>query len=322
MAKLKSKRDAQTKSDGLKPKKGTKRRAKRKSSPPLVPVPGKLTDLLVLANLLPHNFDHPYKRDIVYWDAEAGDHEMYRKLLWLLDGLPIELQAFVFRDGQGEVSESVEVHSPEWIELERNFDVLHVAKTEVETVVQDTKKRIHRAMELESQPAAFHGETIRIAGGEYFVWSASELISRARNRLLFLFAARETLSALSKPDAWSRVLRMNESPLSVGAHARLYIAQSGEDKGKLAVHPPVLYERLDGVEAARIRECLICSKIFWAGRKDKLCCLDECLTAQRSRKYRKKYKTQYARQRSNKRQLKAMAAKQERAKPRKGKKPA
>ncbi len=327
MTKSKSKRDARRKSDGLKPKQGTKRHAGRKQSKPLVPEPTELTDLLTLVNLLPHNFDHPYKHDIVYWNPDSSSSELYRKLLWLLDGLPIELQAYVFRDGQGEVSEFGPIQSGEWIELERNFAVLHVAKPELEAIVQDTKNRILRAMELESRSPvthldAFHSETVKIAGGEYFVWSSSELISRARNRLLFLFAARETLSALPKPDAWLRVLRLNDSPLSVGAHARIYIAQSGEDKGKLVVHSPVLYKRLEGIEAARIRECPICARIFWAGRKDKFCCSDKCLAAQRSREYRKAYKEKCDLQRSNQRQLKALTSEQGKTSSQKGKKSA
>ena len=34
-------------------------------------------------------------------------------------------------------------------------------------------------------------------------------------------------------------------------------------------------EMLEGVEASRIRACLICRKLFWATRKDKKCCSEE-----------------------------------------------
>lgn len=34
-------------------------------------------------------------------------------------------------------------------------------------------------------------------------------------------------------------------------------------------------EMMEGVEASRIRACLICRKLFWASRKDKKCCSEE-----------------------------------------------
>ncbi|HKA22640.1 MAG TPA: hypothetical protein VKN18_30490 [Blastocatellia bacterium] len=311
---MKSKRDARTKSDGLKSKKGTKRHASRKNSPPLIPVPEKLSGLLELVNLLPVRFDHPYKHSIVYESPKNDPGELYRMLAWVLDKLPIELQAFVLRDGIGEIDDEYgPIQSQPYIEIERNFAVLQMKEPELKTIVQDTWTRIRRALECESQSASnldlFYTEEVNIAGRRYAVWASSELASRARDRLLFLLAAEETLRALDKSDAWMRLLRMNDSPLRIGAQARLYIAQIGDQKGKIAIHPPVLYERLEGVDAARIRECLICSHIFWAGRIDKFCCSDKCLAAQRSRKYRDKYKTQYARQRSDHRQKKTQITK-------------
>jgi hypothetical protein len=49
-------------------------------------------------------------------------------------------------------------------------------------------------------------------------------------------------------------------------------------------------EAIDGVEASRIRECAICRRIFWAGRKTQQCCSTACAHALRNRRYRAKYK--------------------------------
>lgn len=51
---------------------------------------------------------------------------------------------------------------------------------------------------------------------------------------------------------------------------------------------------IDGVDVTRIRECKICSKIFWAGRKDSWCCSTGCADKRRKRQHRARYKERLA----------------------------
>lgn len=348
MAKMKSKRDARAKSDTLNPKTGAKRHTNRKHSPPLVPEPEKLTDLLRLVNLFPVPFDNPYQYDIAYWqpgemtrDVEAALRtgkdiqteqrrnpwdDLYLVLSNVLYEMPLEIQAFVLRDDHCEVGEWDGVTTwksiPPHIQLACNFDVLSRDIEELAAIVHAAHTRISRTLELEDQAKR---ETLRIGGKQYVFLASEKLLSRARHRLLSLLAAREVLKSLTKPDAWARVLDINESKFSGGALAGISIVhekdKKGENTSRVAVAPPVLYGRLEGVDSTRIRECPICHKIFWAGRKDQSGCSDNCRAAQRSRTYRKNYKRKYAHQRANQRQAKTRAM-QEKAKPKRGKKSA
>jgi hypothetical protein len=49
-----------------------------------------------------------------------------------------------------------------------------------------------------------------------------------------------------------------------------------DEGGKLRLVIDELTQALDGVEIDRVRECKLCKRIFWAGRKDKKCCSDRC----------------------------------------------
>jgi hypothetical protein len=47
----------------------------------------------------------------------------------------------------------------------------------------------------------------------------------------------------------------------------------------------------EGVEAARIRRCVVCNEFFWAGRRDQSACSLECGTLHRQRKFQMKRKS-------------------------------
>jgi predicted RNA-binding Zn ribbon-like protein len=70
--------------------------------------------------------------------------------------------------------------------------------------------------------------------------------------------------------------------------------------GKIRFTPPSIVQLLEGIEAARIRECPVCYKIFWAGRRDMGCCSTQCSHTQRQRKYRERYLEKYKQQRYDK----------------------
>jgi hypothetical protein len=68
------------------------------------------------------------------------------------------------------------------------------------------------------------------------------------------------------------------------------LAVQTDSEGILRIVLDPLLRALDGVEAARIRECSHCGKIYWAGRKDKLAC-DQCTHALRQKRYRSRDET-------------------------------
>lgn len=75
-----------------------------------------------------------------------------------------------------------------------------------------------------------------------------------------------------------------------------------DPEGKIRLVPSPLAESLQGVEAARIRECKNekCKRIFWAGRKDQWCCSQRCGRVERTRKWRGWYQERYKQNRIRK----------------------
>lgn len=57
-------------------------------------------------------------------------------------------------------------------------------------------------------------------------------------------------------------------------------------------------EAINGVDATRIRECQVCNRIFWAGRKDQKCCSKKCANVRRVQLWRKNYAENYKLQRN------------------------
>lgn len=66
-----------------------------------------------------------------------------------------------------------------------------------------------------------------------------------------------------------------------------------DSEGKVRISKDLLTEAVEGVEAARIRECEVCNRIFWAGRLDQLCCSKPCARVLRTRRWRAKYQDNY-----------------------------
>lgn len=69
-----------------------------------------------------------------------------------------------------------------------------------------------------------------------------------------------------------------------------------DDQGLISIIQAKFINAIDGVEAARIRECEICKRIFWAGRKTQQACSPACAHALRNRRYRARYKDYLIRQ--------------------------
>ena len=93
---------------------------------------------------------------------------------------------------------------------------------------------------------------------------------------------RATLVSLSKVRANPHVL-----PVSFPC-----IVEVGDDGKVKAGHIPLI-KAIEDVEADRIRECPICQNVFWAGRKDQLCCAPRCARILRTRRWRERYPERY-----------------------------
>lgn len=63
--------------------------------------------------------------------------------------------------------------------------------------------------------------------------------------------------------------------------------------GKIQVQVDPLVELLEGVETARIRECMRCRRIYWAGRLDMRACSSSCANALRQQLWRAHYRSRY-----------------------------
>lgn len=70
-----------------------------------------------------------------------------------------------------------------------------------------------------------------------------------------------------------------------------------DEQGALEVSGGRALQILRGLDAARIRECQVCFKIFWAGRLDQHCCNKRCAGAFRTRKWRERYLGKYKQKR-------------------------
>lgn len=71
---------------------------------------------------------------------------------------------------------------------------------------------------------------------------------------------------------------------SLGAGTRTEIDQ----EGRIRFVKDWFGEVAEGEEAARIRECAVCERVFWAGRIDQSCCNPRCADILRKRNKRKR----------------------------------
>ena len=299
---------------------------KRKASRPIKPVPEQLQPILDLVNQLPIHFRHPYwardkkegmfsaismemKAILEYREGALSEYgEMILRTgikaefpvlathtprsLWyclqnVLRDLPTVLQAFVLNDREGMMegeTNRVFVSMPEAIQVSQNLNLSIRTESELKTIIRSATDRTSNFL-LSQSPM---GE-VPIGGT-----NAAYLLERARQRLIYVMAAQELLSCLTHPDAWNKVLfGRRVHLLSSLLQPRISILQTdaGEGRSKrkaqtLMCRLPEIYLALEGIEADRIRECKVCYKIFWAGRKDVSCCSARCGKINNTRKWR------------------------------------
>ncbi len=316
---MRAKRNAakkdQASSYGLKGKNTSNRNSKKRRTPALVPVPSGLALLIELVNLLPVQFRHPswaiknekkrqsskfllYEEDILYWQFGAETKiSIYLRdlnkevpnrwrtntpaLLWsylqaMLEEVPLSLRAFVLHDGQGGEVELDWLTTPVNVNPDTqawcNLSLLGKSEQELEEVTHKAKARINKALEIEW----------RIDPDP-----AKELLQRARQRLILVLVIQELLSCLIHPEHQTELFYGGIYYYSRAATSSFYISKDG----KIKFTPSPIVQLLEGIEVARVKECPICFKYFWAGRKDMICCSTKCASTHRMREYRKRYYT-------------------------------
>ena len=63
-------------------------------------------------------------------------------------------------------------------------------------------------------------------------------------------------------------------------------------EGRFQFSPDPIFQAMENVEVARIREC-ICGRFFWAARKDQPCCSKTCANRRRVNRWRERYAKTY-----------------------------
>jgi hypothetical protein len=84
-----------------------------------------------------------------------------------------------------------------------------------------------------------------------------------------------------------------------GIEATTVVTLQLNDKGRIEMAPSLLIDALQGVEAYRIRKCVICDQFFYATRTDLITCPKPktCAGILRTRKWRDRYGEVYYKQR-------------------------
>jgi hypothetical protein len=206
---------------------------------------------------------------------------LWFKLQAALEELPLALQAFILRDEQGNEVEvngrkgPLGVHPD--IQSWRNLAVIGRSETELKEIVGSASKRIEKSI----QDQLSGQRSPRIPDFEH----PEVLLQRARHRLILVLGVQELISYLINPKQRDGIFFASTYYESDAARSHFYVG----DDGRIKFTPPRLVQLLEGVEAARIRECPICFKFFWAGRKDMIGCSTRCSNAYRMRKYRKQF---------------------------------
>ena len=131
---------------------------------------------------------------------------------------------------------------------------------------------IEKANKEIQQANSRHASTIEDYIEQYNTWVA---------RLIRWRTALRNIARLRAE--WSRLR------LPIEEVAILYI----NEQGLIEVEPDILSTALKDVDASRIRECLKCKRILWAGKSNKEYCSAECSGSYRQSKWRENYVEKY-----------------------------
>jgi len=114
-----------------------------------------------------------------------------------------------------------------------------------------------------------------------------ETVRSAENFYTFVRESRQKLrriSSLSRAGSFVRHLNGTLYPLTTTARIEI------DERDVIRIIPDQFAEAISGINSTHIRECVICKTIFWAGRRDSMCCSSSCADKRRKRQHRARYK--------------------------------
>jgi len=115
--------------------------------------------------------------------------------------------------------------------------------------------------------------------GDDIFW---DVIRSAEDNYTFIREARDKLRRIGNVNPDSLSLRL----FPVKTFATLEV----DKQGVIRVNQDQFAAAVDGIDSTRIRECKVCERAFWAGRRDSMCCSSNCADKRRKRQHRARYK--------------------------------
>lgn len=229
-----------------------------------VPIPKGLVVALRIANAI------PVERRVISRDKLIGAN--WSNLRWLIKTLTIDLQLFCLQEG-------IDIDGQTYFfsdELALRMSGASAADLQVATNLLLPQKGEAEVKRLVEAGFARMDEI-----SEEHPFSSVLWIRQVRERVLLAFAVRQLVHCMAHP----RELQTADS-------TSLYDGSSWSSayfqirEGKVKFQQSVLISLLEGVEVARVRECPVCFKYFWAGRINMRCCSTAHAGVLRMREYR------------------------------------
>jgi hypothetical protein len=322
----------------LNSKASKKRHAKEQRRPALLPLPEGLALLLELANLIPVYLRHPYwarrreeeredskfawhEEDILHWqwkeesqlskvarwiEQDVPEEGRFNTpyLLWVymyaaLEEFPLPLKAFILHDQHGEEREVNGRLVPISIDPDYQARInIFLIRRSREELIELCLKAVHRIEARIKEEEEKAGKLVP----DIHYDSATLLLDRTRERLILALGIQDLFSCLIHPEEHSNLFYGSMYYQSSAAISHFYLNK----EGKISFTPSPLARVLEGIDVARIKECLVCYKYFWAGRKDMRCCSSQCSHTLRQRNYRERYLQSYKEQRYKKAEVETM----------------
>ena len=109
----------------------------------------------------------------------------------------------------------------------------------------------------------------------------------ALQRCGFLAAARNLLRTIASMD------KRENAAIKMFAYGLVGTELTIDREGRLQFDAGPLIAAVNGIEADRIRQCVMCEKIFWARRTDQKCCSTPHQKLLRTRLWRARYQERY-----------------------------
>jgi predicted nucleic acid-binding Zn ribbon protein len=266
------------------------------------PVPRKLAELIMLANLAPPGYAPPDPPEIVkiQWclspdcpDKERCDLQEIEVLEDFLRDAPAKLREYVWQvDPQ-----SLRYLRRKWIGLSKeDADFLQLSKTQAEEIdylvrsgndpVTASESVVGRKADPIVHSFLSHENRFLPAVAETRQWVAFKRYKAFWHTYQTLHHIAVTVKTLSQHPSPEY---LTERFLNVGWINYRAVDVYIDDGGFFRVRVDEFLEAIDGVEASRVRSCEVCGIIFWAGRRDQLCCSTKCARVLRTRRWRARY---------------------------------